>query len=56
MPPDFTFELWQDGFAVASATASDVEQARREIMHYARQYVQDGPVEIKGPIPSEVPV
>lgn len=45
--PRYTYELWQDGIMVASVCGGTEEQARREIEHYAMQYVVDGPVEIR---------
>jgi hypothetical protein len=44
----FTFELWQDGIKVADVDAATFDDARREILHYASIYSQDGKVEIKG--------
>lgn len=45
----FTFEVWQDGIMVASASANDKERARREAMHYLMQYAQNGPATLCGP-------
>lgn len=45
---EYTFEIWQGGMMVAEVTAPDLESARREALHYAITYAQDGPVEIKG--------
>lgn len=45
-PDDWTFELWQDGIMVAS-TSGPKADALREIRHYATQYAEDGPVEIR---------
>lgn len=42
------YQLWQDGIEVAGVDAPNLDSARREIMHYAMVYGQDGPVEIKG--------
>lgn len=47
------FELWQDGIMVAAAGSDNEDEARREIWHYAMQYVQDGPIEIKSPTGSD---
>jgi hypothetical protein len=41
-----SFEVWQDGMAVAEAEALNREDALREARHYAAMYGQDGPVEI----------
>lgn len=46
---EYTYEVWQDGIMVASATSSDKAAARREGMHYLMQYAQDGPARITGP-------
>ncbi len=48
-----TFNLRQGGIIVASATAEDTESARREVMHYAMIYSQDGPVAVEGPVPDD---
>lgn len=39
--------IWEDGIAVASVSGSDPEAVRREVLHYAAVYAQDGPVQIK---------
>lgn len=39
--------LWQDGIVVARVYGPDGERVQREILHYARQYEQDGPVRIE---------
>ena len=44
----FAFELWQGGILVAEVEASTLDQARREIMHYAVVDAQDGPCQIRG--------
>lgn len=44
----YSFELWQGGIVVAVVESADLGEARREIMHYAAVYVQDGPCEIRG--------
>lgn len=44
----YRFELWQDGMVVAGVDAADLDDAMTEIMHYAKVYSQDGPVEIRG--------
>lgn len=46
---DTEFELWQDGMMVASVSAANYDDAKREILHYAAMYGQDGPVEIRDP-------
>ena len=45
---DYTFELWQNGIMVASVDGPDLIRVRAEIMHYAAQYIEDGPLEIRG--------
>lgn len=47
MGEEFRFQLWQSGTVVAAVSAPDRARALIEIGHYARQYEQDGPVEIK---------
>lgn len=47
MGDEFSYALWQDGIEVARVYASNDEDARREIGHYAMVYAQDGPVEIR---------
>ena len=47
------FELVQRGIIVASAHGEDVEALRREIMHYAMMYAQDGPCTVSGPLPDD---
>lgn len=42
-----TFEVWQDGVMVASASGPR-EAAFSEALHYAMVYGQDGPCQIKG--------
>lgn len=37
------YEVWQDDMPVASASGKG---ASEEIMHYAAQYAEDGPVEV----------
>lgn len=49
-----TFSLWQDGIEVASVDAPTFDAARREILHYARVYGQDGPCEIRGDRVAEI--
>lgn len=39
--------VWQDGTKVAVASASNIVTAKREAMHYAFMYEQDGPVLVK---------
>ena len=45
-------EIWQDGICVASVTSDDEVELTREILHYAQQYMQDGPITIKNASPS----
>ena len=46
-----TCEIWQDGICVASVSSDDEEALTREMFHYARQYMQDGPITIKNATP-----
>ncbi len=48
----FSYEAWieQAGMAMASAGGEDEGHVRREIMHYAAVYGQDGPVTVHGPM------
>lgn len=41
------FEIVQGGVVVASVSAPDRASALSEIMHYARQYAEDGPCLIR---------
>lgn len=41
------YELWQDGIVVASVSSPSDERSIHEILHYAGQYWQDGPLEIR---------
>ena len=45
----FRAEVWQDDALVACVEGADAEGVGREIMHYAAQYAEDGPVVIKHP-------
>lgn len=45
---DYEFEIWQGGIAVAMGSGPDLDAVRREMLHYATQYIQDGPITIKG--------
>lgn len=47
MIEEFRFQLWQSGVMVAAVSAPDRARALVEIGHYAKQYEQDGPTEIK---------
>ena len=44
---EHTFEGFQDGVMVFSATSSSRDRALTEAMHYAKVYRQDGPVLVK---------
>ena len=46
------YELWQGDICVAGASGpqSNKDRLQAEIMHYARQYAQDGPCEVRGPM------
>jgi hypothetical protein len=47
--PTFTYQIWQDGMMVASATSTDKATAKREGLRYLHQYAQDGSATIRGP-------
>jgi hypothetical protein len=40
-----SYEVWQDGMCVAK-TSGPEHDARRDAMHYAMMYGQDGPVKV----------
>lgn len=44
----YHFEIWQGGICVASGSGPDLHETGREMVRYATQYVQDGPITIKG--------
>lgn len=46
---EYSAEIWQDGMMVAGVSGADPEAVRREAMHYAMVYAQDGKVEIRSP-------
>lgn len=50
-PKTYTAKLLQGGIVVAEVSAPTIEQAEREIVHYAMMYAQDGPVIVKLPKP-----
>ena len=52
--PEYCYELWQNDEFVASADSTDQQEAEREIQHYALMYGQDGPVEIRRYIRTEL--
>lgn len=45
---EYWFEIWQRGIVVAEGAGPVLEDVGREIVRYAVQYVQDGPIEIRG--------
>ncbi len=47
MMADTTFSLIQGRIKIAEVTAADRDTALREILHYAYQYIEDGPVTIR---------
>lgn len=49
---EYDLEIWQAGVCVASVQGYDFDRVHSDAMHYAFQYMQDGPIEIKG-IPLE---
>lgn len=44
----YTFEIVQGGIAVVIGGGDNLDDVRREMVHYAMMYVQDGPITIKG--------
>jgi hypothetical protein len=48
----FSFEVWQEGICVASVEGPEQNRVEAEGMHYASQYAQDGPIQIKRTYPS----
>ena len=42
MAKRFDFEVWHDGMRVAGGEAPSEDEAKREAMHYAAMYAQDG--------------
>jgi hypothetical protein len=48
MTREYSFEIWQDGVCVAGASGTNGPRVMSEIMRYARQYMQDGAIEIRG--------
>lgn len=46
---EYTYEVWQGGMMVASATSSDRTKACNEATNYAIQYAKDGPADLIGP-------
>ncbi len=44
---DWTVEVVQDNWVIASATATIRGEAWREAIHYAFQYIQDGEVTVR---------
>lgn len=45
---EYHFEIWQRGVVVAEGSGPDLHEVGREMVYYAVQYVQDGPITIKG--------
>lgn len=43
----YSASVWQDGMMVAKVSGADPAAVRREAMHYAAVYAQDGPVQIR---------
>lgn len=48
MTERYSFEIVQDGIAVVVGGGNDLDDVRREMLHYAMIYLQDGPITIKG--------
>jgi hypothetical protein len=49
--PWIEYELWQGGVCVANCSGPPSTRDRlfADILHYAQQYAQDGPCEVRGP-------
>jgi hypothetical protein len=45
--PEYECQVWQGDDLVANAFGSSLGEVEREAAHYAAQYRQDGPVEVK---------
>jgi hypothetical protein len=45
--PEYECQVWQGDDLVANAFGSSLSEVEREAAHYAAQYRQDGPVEVK---------
>lgn len=45
---EYHFEIWQGGIVVAGGSGPDAEEVCQEMVRYATQYVQDGPIKITG--------
>ncbi len=54
MSKEYEFELYQDGIMVAGGSGTVLADVRREALHYASVYAQDGPVKLKGNFEFEV--
>lgn len=46
---EYRFEIWQGRMIVAEGSGGDLDAVRREALHYAMIYAQDGEVQIKSP-------
>jgi Uma2 family endonuclease len=47
-PQTYAYEIEQGGIIVAGVSGPDHNQVRREIMHYIRQYMSEGPITVRG--------
>jgi hypothetical protein len=48
MKAGYHYEIWQDGIRVAAGSGDVLEDVRRDMVHYASQYIQDGPIDLRG--------
>ena len=48
MSEEYTFQIWQRGVAVVEGGGDDLEEVKRMMIHYAVQYIEDGPLKITG--------
>jgi hypothetical protein len=45
---EYHYEIWQNDIAVVEGSGSDLDAVRRDMLHYAMIYLQDGPIQIRG--------
>lgn len=46
-PQEYEYQVIQDGVVVASAWGQNRDRVLAEASHYAAQYAQDGPIELR---------
>jgi hypothetical protein len=47
-PSRYRWQIIQGGIVVAEGSGDDLESVKTDMVHYAVQYVQDGPIKIVG--------